>query len=141
VSVEVALGGDHDAVALPPLDRLTNHLLGAIGCGGVEEVDAKIEGLAHQCHRLRLAEAGAEPDAAVSPTAEPRNADPKARLPKRGIVHGNDLSCCGPRRGACGAGGRAAEKVGARVNKDYGMSIEASKLAVPGRPSTTDSCG
>src|SRR5262249_49614961 len=51
------------------------------------EVDAKIEGLAHQCDGLRLGEAGAEPNAAVAATAEPGHADLEARPAEGGILH------------------------------------------------------
>src|SRR5689334_19839999 len=83
----VALCRDHYTVARSALDRLADNVLGRVGVGGVEEVDAKVEGLAHQCDGLRLGEAGAEPNAAVAATAEPCHADLEARPAEGGIVH------------------------------------------------------
>ena len=83
----MALGGDDDAVARAALDGLADDALGLVGVGRIEEVDAEIERLAHQRHRLHLAQAGAEADAAVAAAAQARDADLQARLAERGVLH------------------------------------------------------
>src|SRR6185503_16798098 len=83
----VALGRDDDAVARAALDGLADDALRLVGRGGVEEVDAEVERLAHERHRLRLGQARAQPDAAVAAAAQARNADLQAGLAERGVVH------------------------------------------------------
>ena len=87
VGADMAFGGNDDAVACPSLDGLADDGFRAVGGRRIQEVDAEVERFLHQGHALRLAEAIAQPDAAVAAAAEPGHADPQLRLAERGIVH------------------------------------------------------
>ena len=70
-------GGDHDILARDMLDRLADHRFGAVGRGGVEEIDSHVQGLTHEGDGLGRALAGAEPEPAEPATAETGDADPE----------------------------------------------------------------
>ena len=84
---ERRLGADHHLLARHASERPAEHRLGAVGGGGVEQIDPEIEGGADDADGVRLAVAGAEPQAAEAAAAEPGDADPEPGAPERGVIH------------------------------------------------------
>ena len=81
------LGGDQDIIARDMLDRLADDLFGAIGRGGVEQIDAHVQRLADEGDGLGRALAGAEPEPAEPATAETGDADPELGAAECDIFH------------------------------------------------------
>ena len=71
---EDGLRRDHQLVAVVGSGGDADDLLGAIGLGGVEEIDAEIDGRAHDRHAVVDAGAAAEAETAVAAATEPRDA-------------------------------------------------------------------
>ena len=85
--LEDGLGRDHQLVAVVGPDGGADDLLGAIGLGGVEEIDAEIDGRAHDRHAVVDAGAAAEAQAAVAAAAEAGDADREAGFSEWLVVH------------------------------------------------------
>src|ERR1700738_114417 len=62
------LGGEDDALTRNAFDRLADDRLGAVHRGGVEEIDAQVQGLADEGDGFGVALAGAQAEPA-EPTA------------------------------------------------------------------------
>jgi hypothetical protein len=60
---------------------------GAAGGGGIEQVDAEIEGGMDDADCMVFVLAGAEPQPAETAAAEPGNADLEPGAPERGVIH------------------------------------------------------
>ena len=64
----------------------SDDLLGAIGLGGIEEIDAEIDGGAHDRHAVVDAGAAAEAQAAVASATEPGDADREAGVSEWPVI-------------------------------------------------------
>jgi hypothetical protein len=86
------LGGQEDALAPGPGQRRADGRLGAVGFGGVDEVDT--EGQCFPDHRrgVLLPLARAQPEAAVPAAPEPHHADPQPGAPQNRRVHHSSLT-------------------------------------------------
>ena len=84
---DVGLGRDDELITRAALDGLADDLLGAVRLGRVDQIDAEVEGFAHQRDGLRSGEAGALADAAVAAAAEPGDADFQAGAAEGGVLH------------------------------------------------------
>ena len=84
---ERRLGADHHIFARHGFERLAQHRLGAVGGGGVEDVDPVIERRVNNADRVGLGFAGAEPEAAEPAATEPGDADLEPGLSERGVFH------------------------------------------------------
>ena len=89
---EDRLGRDHQPVTVVRAGGGAHDLLGAIGLGGVEEVDAEIDRRAHDRDALLDAGAAAEAQAAVAAAAEPGDAHREAGLSEGLVFHHAFLS-------------------------------------------------
>ena len=85
--VEDGLGRDHQLVPVIGSGGGSDDLLGSIGLGGVEEIDAKIDGRPHDRHAVVEAGAAAEAQAAVAAATEPRDADREAGFSEWPVFH------------------------------------------------------
>jgi hypothetical protein len=85
--IERRLGGDDDLLARNRLERLAEYGLGAVGGGGVEEIDAEIERLMDQRYRLGLAPAAAEAEPTEAPAAEPGDTRPQTGPSEHDVFH------------------------------------------------------
>ena len=85
--VEDGLGRDHQLGAVIGPDGGADDLLGAIGLGGVEEIDSEIDGRAHDRHAVVDAGAAAQAQAAVAAAPEPGDADREAGFSERPVFH------------------------------------------------------
>src|SRR5690606_15907576 len=74
-------------VARNGFQRPADHALGAVGRGGVDDIDAEIDGLQDQPRGLVLRFAGIQAELAEPPAPQPRDADAKAGAAKSGVVH------------------------------------------------------
>src|SRR5262249_51028639 len=84
---EQRLGRDHQPVAVMGADGSADDLLGAIGLGGVDEIDAEIDRRAHHRHAVVEAGAATAAQAAVAAAAQPRDADREPGLSKGPVFH------------------------------------------------------
>jgi hypothetical protein len=94
---QAGLGGEHDVVP-PPGEGLAEHLLGlagAVDVGGVDQVDAGVEGRADEGVGVGL---GGAADLAEVHGAESERTDVDAGAAERAVLHGN--SSRGRRRAA-----------------------------------------
>src|SRR5439155_7539457 len=84
---EDGLGRDHQLVPLVIPGSGTDDLLGAVGLGGVEEIDAEVDRGAH--HRHAVVDAGAAPQAepTVAAATEPGDTDREAGLSEWPVFH------------------------------------------------------
>src|SRR5207245_10622784 len=69
------LGGDDDALTRNAFDRLADDRLGAVHRGGVEEIDAQVQGLADEGDGFGRALAGAKAEPAEPAAAKTGDAD------------------------------------------------------------------
>ena len=74
-------------VARDLFERLADDAFGAVGRRGVDEIDAKIDGVAHEPRRLLLVQTGFEPHAGKAAGAEPGDADAQAGFAESGVLH------------------------------------------------------
>ena len=85
--VEDGLGRDHQLVAVIGPGGGSDDLLGAIGLGGVEEIDAEIDRRTHDRHAIVDAGAAAEAQAAVAAAAKASDAYREAGLSEGSVFH------------------------------------------------------
>ena len=90
--VEDGLGRDHQLGAVMGPGGGADDLLGAIGLGGVEEIDAEIDGRAHDRHAVVEARATAQAQAAVAAATEPGDADREAGISEGPVFHHRSLT-------------------------------------------------
>ena len=76
---ERGLGGNHDILTRHPLDRLAEHILGAVGRRGIEEIDPQLDRLADHRYRMPLALALGEPRQTAALSHLLRGGLPKTR--------------------------------------------------------------
>ena len=107
---EDGFGRDHQLGAVIGPDGGADDLLGAIGLGGVEEIDAEIDGRPHDRHAVVEARAAAEAEPAVAAAPEPGDADREAGLSERPVFHHRSFipqilaaALARPSRDACSA--------------------------------------
>ena len=81
------LGGDHDRLAGNRLERLSDHALGAVGGGGVDEVDAEVHGLVDEPGAFILGFAGLHAQPAETAGAQAGHADLEAGPAQRCVFH------------------------------------------------------
>src|SRR3984893_7279763 len=81
------LGGDDDALARDTLDRLADDRLGAVDRGGVEEIDAQVQGLTDKGDGFGRALAGAEPEPAEAAAAETGDTDLETGPAEVHVIH------------------------------------------------------
>src|SRR6266851_280398 len=112
--VEDGLGRDHQPVPVIGPGGSADDLLGAIGLGGVEEIDSQIDGRTHDRHAVVEACAAAEAQAAVAPAPEPGDAYREAGFSEWPIFHNPLLDQrLGPPPGQTGLLARSGQPAGA----------------------------
>src|SRR5581483_1380919 len=87
VALDGRFGGEDDGLAPDSLERLADHAFCAVGRRGIDEVDAKLDGVAHEPRRLLLIQAGFQPHAGKAAGAEPGDADAQAGFAESGVLH------------------------------------------------------
>ena len=92
---EDCLGRDHQLLPVVKPGGRAHNLLGAVGLGGVEEVDTQFDCRAYHRHAVLDAGAAAEAEAAVAAAAEPGDADGESGVSEGTIVHHALLSDLG----------------------------------------------
>ena len=85
--VEDGFGRDHQPVAIIGPDGGADDLLGAIGLGGVEEVDAQIDRRPHDRNAVVEAGAAAQAQAAVAAAPKPGDAYGEAGFSQWPVFH------------------------------------------------------
>ena len=85
--VEDGLGRDHQPVPVIRPGGVADDLLGSIGLGGVEEVDAQIDGRTHHRHAVVEAGAATQAQAAVAAAAKPGDACHEAGFSEWPVFH------------------------------------------------------
>jgi hypothetical protein len=90
---EGRLGADHDILAPHRFDRLAEHLFGAVGRRGVEQIDPELDRLPNDRNRVGLALALRQPQLAEPAAAQPGNADPQSGVAQRCVFHHSPAVC------------------------------------------------
>ena len=74
-AVDIGFRGEHDAVTRRRFDSLANNGLGAIGRGGIQEIDPHLQGLTYKRNGIGLCLASAQSQSAITAAAESGNTD------------------------------------------------------------------
>src|SRR5580704_7649930 len=87
ISSHRRLGRNDDRLARNKLQRLADNHFGAVDWSSIDEIDAHIEGFAHQEHGFVLGLASRQSKAAEAATTETRNANLQIGFSQSGVFH------------------------------------------------------
>lgn len=91
-AVDMALRGQHHAIARHRFDGLTADTFRPVTCRGVKEIQSQVEGLAHQGSGCGFCTTTFEPQATVTSAAEACHAYAEPGVPQRDLFPPGILS-------------------------------------------------
>ena len=91
ISSHRRLSRNDDRLPRDKLQRLADNRFGAVDRSSIDEIDAHIDGFAHQEHGFVLALASRQSKAAEAATTETRNADLQIGFSQSGVFHRSPL--------------------------------------------------
>ncbi len=100
-AADAFLGAEDESVSWAALDGAADGVFGAVGLGGVDEVDAEVEGEADEFGGVGFVASGAEAETRWSAAAESGDRDVEGGAAERGAAHGHG---CGEAAGWVRAG-------------------------------------